>query len=175
MHVKITSFLKIIWYSMRFGSKIHFCGFSQFHEKAKINLKCGVAVLGRGLTLKTGAYLAIVNNGKLEIGDYTHIGRNCNIVCHESIKIGNHCALGPNIVIYDHDHCFGRYGLKNGFRTAPITIGDNCWVGAGAIILRGSTIGEGSVIGAGAIVKGNIPPYSLVTSNRELVITSLNN
>ena len=52
----------------------------------------------------------------------------------------------------------------------PITIEDNCWIGANATILRGTHIGEGCVIGAGTVVKGEIPPHSIVTSNREMVI-----
>lgn len=173
MASKIISLLKIVWYSLRYFYNLKFCGISRIHGTAKINLKCGKAIFGKGITLKSGAYIAIVNNGELTIGDNTHVGQNCNIICHDSIKLGNRCALGPNVMIYDHDHAFGAMGLESGFRTAPVVIGDNCWIGAGVIILRGTTIGKGSVVGAGTIVKGKIPPYSLVISDRDMIVTPL--
>ena len=54
-----------------------------------------------------------------------------------------------------------------------MVIGDNCWIGAGVIILKGTNIGEGSIIGAGCIIKGVIPPHSIVTMNRQLSIREI--
>ncbi len=111
-----------------------------------------------------------VVGGKMTIGDYVSFNRNNIIVCHEEIQIGNHCAFGPNVVIYDHDHKFGPIGIAtNDFNTSPIIIEDNCWIGANTIILRGAHIGEGCVIGAGSTIQGNIPPHTLVTCDRELI------
>lgn len=57
-----------------------------------------------------------------------------------------------------------------GYTTAPVTIGDNVWIGAGVMILKGVTIGSGSVIAAGTLVNQDIPENSLVYNRRELVI-----
>ena len=109
--------------------------------------------------------------GKLKIGNNTSFNRNDIIVCHDTVIIGENCSFGPNVVIYDHDHKFSIEGHeKNEYNTSPIIIGDNCWIGANTTILRGTHIGEGCVIGAGTIVKGEIPPHSLVMSNREMII-----
>ncbi len=109
--------------------------------------------------------------GTISIGDYVSFNHNNIIACREEIRIGNHCAFGPNVVIYDHDHKFGWGGIAvDDFNTSPIVIEDNCWIGANVTILRGTHIGQGSVVGAGSIVKGDIPPHSLVKANRELVI-----
>ena len=112
-----------------------------------------------------------VVGGHLRIGSNTSFNRNDIIVCHNIIKIGENCSFGPNVVVYDHDHKFSIEGSeKCKYNTTPIIIEDNCWLGANVTILRGTHIGEGCVIGAGTIVKGEIPPHSLVTSNREMLI-----
>lgn len=120
--------------------------------------------------MKPNSNLAIVDGGRLIIGNRVLLNRNSMIICHDRIEIGDHCAIGPNVAVYDHDHKFGIEGIKTGFNTTPVVVEKNCWIGAGVIILRGTHIGEGSVIGAGCIVKGEIPAHSLVTSDRHLEI-----
>ena len=109
--------------------------------------------------------MAVLNGGKILLGNNVSINRNYMLVCYDTIFIADNCAIGLNVVFYDHDHKFGPNGIEEGFKTAPIIIEKNCWIGAGATILRGTHIGEGSVIGAGAVVRGDIPPHSLVTAN----------
>ena len=112
--------------------------------------------------------------GEISIGEDTTFTRNDIISCREKITIGKNCSFGPNVCIYDHDHLYDKNGTKNrGFKTSPIIIDDNCWVGANVVILRGTHIGKGSVIGAGTVLKGNIPCYSLVKLDRELIIQEL--
>lgn len=57
--------------------------------------------------------------------------------------------------------------------THPVTIGDNVWIAASALVLPGVTIGEGSVIGAGSVVTRDVPPYSLAVGNPCRVIRQL--
>lgn len=164
---KIRGLLKKIWY-MLFCGGVQFLKVPSMRRGASVKCRAGKMYAGRHFSMNSNAYCAIMNGGILTIGDNVSINRNAIIVCHNRISIGNGCAIAPNVLIYDHDHKFGSNGIENGFRTAPVIIGDNCWIGAGVIILRGTTIGEGSVIGAGAVVHGEIPPHSLVKSNREL-------
>ena len=106
------------------------------------------------------------------MGGYSLIGYNNVIVAREQITLGNHVMLGANVCIYDHDHVFRQPGVMRdlGYTTAPVTIGDNVWIGAGVMILKGVTIGSGSVIAAGTLVNQDIPENSLVYNRRELVI-----
>jgi len=55
-------------------------------------------------------------------------------------------------------------------KTAPVKIGDNVWIGMGAVILKGVTIGDNSVVAAGAIVTKSIPPNTIVAGNPALVV-----
>lgn len=56
--------------------------------------------------------------------------------------------------------------------TGSVVIGDDCWIGAGVIILAGVTIGTGCTIGAGSVVKANIPPFSIAVGVPARVIRS---
>lgn len=112
-------------------------------------------------------------DGVVTIGDHTFLGANDSIVCRGRVSIGSHCSIAPNITIYDHNHNFGANGIEKGYRIKDVQIGNNVWIGVGAIILAGTDIGDNCVIGAGTVVHGYIPPNSLVTSTRELSITRL--
>lgn len=156
--------------------RILFAGIPKIALSSRIKVKEGNLEVGKHFTMKNYSYIAVVNGGEFRIEDSVYINRNCNMICHKSIHIGEHTSIGPNVVIYDHDHCFGPGGIEKGFKTAAVTIGKNCWIGAGSIILKGTQIGEGSIVGAGTIVKGVIPPHSMVISKekRELSIVPIN-
>ena len=132
--------------------------------------KSGSITLGRSTQTRKGvAFLA--SRGTIEIGDRVGFNMNCILTSHERIEIGNHCAFGPNVVIFDHDH---DYKSKDGgFLTSPIRIGDNVWVGANVVILRGTTIGDNAVIGAGSVIKGDIPADCVVVQKRENCLTKI--
>ncbi len=135
-----------------------------------IQRKQGEIVLGENIFTKKNVALASIA-GKLQIGDNVFFNRNNIIVCHDQINIGKNCMFGPNVVIYDHDHKFSKNGIEpSEYNVSPIVIEENCWIGANVTILRGTHIGSSCVIGAGSIVKGDIPPHSLVVSEKQMVI-----
>ena len=72
--------------------------------------------------------------------------------------------------MYDHDHDYKIEGNRRytGFKTAPIIIGENVWIGSGCTILRGTTIGNNCVIAAGTVLKGNIPTDMIVYNEKKL-------
>lgn len=170
---KISGTVRALLYKLRYGRWICIEGHPVFERTSRINLIKGNVHIQKGFTMKPGAYIAVVDGGNVSIGESVAIARNSILVCHESITIGDGVSIAPNVVIYDHDHKFGMNGIKPGYNTAPVVIEKNCWIGAGVTILRGTHIGEGCVIGAGCIVKGEIPPHSLVTSDRNLNITPI--
>jgi len=80
------------------------------------------------------------------------------ITCTTNIKIGNGVLLGANVRIFDSDfHPLvsnqRRYD-RNGIFNKPISIGNNCWIGANVLILPGTRLGDNVVVGANAVVKG---------------------
>ena len=83
------------------------------------------------------------------------------------IHIGRQVLLGPRVIMWSRDH--GRApGVpikEQDHVNQPIRIGDDVWVGAGAIILKGVNIGSGAVVGAGAVVTKNVAPSVIVAGN----------
>lgn len=132
-------------------------------------------ILGKAIRLGEHSVISVLNGGELEIKKGVGIGRGNSIVCHEAITIGEDTILGPNVMVYDHDHIYDeKYGVnKKKFRTKPVYIGEHCWIGANAVILKGTTIGNRCVIGAGAVVKGNYPDNSLITQKRDIDVRKI--
>lgn len=114
-----------------------------------------------------------VNGGTLEVGEGCFFNNNCMIVSHDKISIGNNCSFGPNVMLFDHDHDFRVSGgkKKGEYRTSPIIIGSNVWIGANTVILRGTSIGDNCIIGAGGVIKGNYSENSIVVQKRITTIS----
>ncbi|MBC7981251.1 MAG: acyltransferase, partial [Armatimonadetes bacterium] len=92
------------------------------------------------------------------------------------INIGRHCNLGGNVRIFDHDFHALDADVRRGPRgcddcaTKPISIGDDVFIGAESIILKGVTIGHRAVIGAGSVVTRDIPDDSVAAGNPAVII-----
>lgn len=100
--------------------------------------------------------------GDLLIGDYTRIGLRNTII--GPAHIGNHVNLAQNITVSGLSHNYqdaDKYIDEQGVSTELITIEDDVWVGANAVILPGVTLGKHSIVAAGSVVSRSIPPYSL--------------
>lgn len=124
--------------------------------------------IGKKLKMHNGAKIRVRRGGKLEIGKNFGMSNGCVVTAYEHIKIGDNVMLGPNVLIYDQDHDYRAEGgvAAMKFKTAPITIGNNVWIGANTLILRGTTIGDNCVIGAGCVVKDDIPNGSVFVQQR---------
>ena len=124
--------------------------------------------IGKKFKMRDGAKIRVRKGGKCIIGSNTSINSNNMIACHESIEIGDNCQFSPNVQIYDHDHDFrdaeGLQAMK--YKTSPIRIGNNVWIGANTVILKGTSIGNNCVIGAGCIIKGDFPSNVIVLQKR---------
>lgn len=127
--------------------------------------KRGSIRIGQLCTFENGT-LVRSSNGNITIGDKVYINRNCNIVSHENINIGKYTTIGPNVCIYDHDHDFRSIERNRRFITGPISIGENVWIGANAIILKGVNIGDNAVIAAGAVVSKNVENDTILISKQ---------
>lgn len=98
--------------------------------------------------------IRVRNSACLSIGRNFGFNNNCTLICREKINIGDNVMVGPNSIIIDNDHDFRSKDYTNTYKTSPIIIEDNVWIGANVCILRGSVIKKGAVIAAGTVVKG---------------------
>lgn len=107
---------------------------------------------------------------QLKIGSDCFFNNYCSINVLNKVAIGRGCIFGENVKIYDHNHKYnGSLPIRElGFSSAPVSIGNNVWVGANAVILMGVEIGDNSIIGAGCIVYKNVPPNTILLSNGEI-------
>lgn len=148
--------LKKVFYKTRL--KYSYLSFIRMSTKISIEGKTAFISIGKMVDLKENNEIK-AKNGKVIIQDNCFINRNCVLVSMEEICIGEKTIIGPGVMIYDHDH---KPENKEEYHTSAVRIGKNCWVGAGAIILKGVTIGDNAVVAAGTIVTKNIPPNTLV-------------
>jgi len=114
----------------------------------------GKVTLEAGVSIWYGAVLR-GDSGAITIGENSNVQDNC--VIHEETKVGSGCSIGHGAIVHG------------------CTVGDNCVVGMGAILLNGAVLGEHCLVGAGAVVTGkmNAPAGSLILGNPATVVKQL--
>lgn len=105
-------------------------------------------------------------------GKHTHIGKkfysnfNLTLVDDADIYIGDYCMFAPNVVIATAAHPIDPDLRREQLQfNLDVHIGNNVWIGAGAVVLPGVTIGDNSVIGAGSVVTKDIPANVVAVGN----------
>jgi maltose O-acetyltransferase len=110
----------------------------------------------------------------ITLGDRVFFNFNCVVLDVAPVRIGSNVLFGPSVHIYAATHPMRAaersMGLENG---VPVEIGDDVWVGGGAIICPGVRIGARSVIGAGSVVTRNIPDDVFAAGNPSRVIRAI--
>lgn len=115
-----------------------------------------------------------------DYGVNTHIGAGCffNFNCVfldvAPITFGDGVLVGSNVQFLTPTHPINPVDRRNAWEGGkPVTVGDNVWIGGGAILLPGVTVGENSIIGAGAVVSRDIPANSIAVGNPARVIKTV--
>lgn len=101
----------------------------------------------------------------LEMGHHVGINQDCVLHCRGGVTIGNHVFLGQRVIINTGDHRFedaSRTIWEQGAFYRPVRIGNDVFLGMGAIIMPGVTVADGTVVAAGAVVTRDTDPYSVV-------------
>lgn len=78
------------------------------------------------------------------------------------VTLGDDVMLGPNVSLLTSGHPVAPQRRTRTITAAPITIGSNVWIGAGATVLQGVTVGDDAVVAAGAVVTRDVAPATLV-------------
>lgn len=143
-------------------------------------IRTKVAVFGKKHYLKYGVGLHVGKNSRLWapsrliIGKNVYIGKNVHIEC--DCEIGDYCLIANQVAfVGKHDHDFravgypvrfspwaGSHKLDSGSANEKIIVGQDVWIGYGAILLTGITVGKGAIISAGSLVVKDVEPYSIV-------------
>lgn len=159
------------WYMVRFPRALRFRG-----ARRRVRIRRGLeltrlAINGGKLTVLLGEHVYveqdvwIKGSAPVSVGDRTIIGRRCVIGCNAGVSIGNNVLIAENVSIRDTDHRFDGSAVPirdQGITCAPVVIGDNVWIGYGAVITKGVRVGAGSVVGANSVVTRDVPANAIV-------------
>ncbi len=129
-----------------------------------------------------------VEGSRILIHPEVYIGDNCLLSCANHIEIGAHTLLAHSVEVFDNNshpvnweeraadwqaRMAGDGEIKGSVPSAPVHIGEHCWIGAHTLIFKGVTIGDKSVIAAGSVVTHDIPAGVLAGGNPARVIRTL--
>jgi maltose O-acetyltransferase len=131
-----------------------------------------IPLLGKGVWIEPPFYCDYGSN--ITLGDKVYFNFNCIILDIAPVVIGSGVMFGPAVQIYTATHPLNAAERNSGLEFGlPISIGDDVWVGGGAIICPGVKIGARSVIGAGSVVTKDIPEDVLAVGNPCRVIRAI--
>jgi len=100
------------------------------------------------------------------LGENVFVNYNCTFLDGADIRIGARTLVGPDVRIYTPNHPTDYLERRKPIdRYSPVTIGEDCWIGGGAIILPGVTIGNRVIVAAGSVVVDDVPDDVLVAGN----------
>lgn len=185
LYLKI--FLTRIWklHGVILGQDIQWLGkpLISFNKKSKMKIGDGCVICSRSSQTSLGVNHPVILR-TLKEGAILEIGSNVRmsgttICATNEIIIGNHCVIGSNVIIADTNFHSLDPIIRSSSEdfsmavTKPVIIGDNVFIGGGAVILKGVIIGNGAVIGASSIVTKNIPSNSVVAGNPAKIIRYL--
>jgi acetyltransferase-like isoleucine patch superfamily enzyme len=135
-----------------------------------------------------GELLVFAHGGRICIGDWCYVGAGTRIWSAGSIVFGDRVLVSHSVNIFDNlthpirasqRHAQVREIMTSGhprdlvLGEQPVTIRDDAWIGAGALVLRGVTLGEGAIVAAGAVVTRDVPAFTIVAGNPAVVIREL--
>jgi acetyltransferase-like isoleucine patch superfamily enzyme len=129
----------------------------------------------RGCTLQVYNHRSLPHAG-IKLGRRTFVGEHTLMRGQGGITVGDNVLFGPGVQVLAVNHVTADPNVPirdQGITAEGIRIEDDCWIGAGAIVLDGITIGRGACIGAGAVVTRSIPARSLAVGVPARVVREL--
>ena len=157
---------------MLWGWRLHSLGARSVVGRCKLIRNPKAISIGHHTTLLNDWTLADLGGStsgtspKIRIGSYCTILPDFQCNANMSVEIQDYVLIAPRVFITDSDHIVDEAGerttLCTEFRSAPVVIEHDCWLGVNAVILKGVRVGHHSIIGANAVVTRNVPPLSKV-------------
>jgi acetyltransferase-like isoleucine patch superfamily enzyme len=157
--------------NVRIGESSHlYSSYAFLHNRSE--RPCALSI-GRASGIYEGSFFELGPRGEVRIGDYcTLVG--VIIATNGQVLIGSYAFLAHEVIIADH---FAATPWQHD--TPPnvpadegpsVVLGEDVWIGAGAILLKGARIGAGSIVGAGAVVDFEVPPNAVVAGNPARIV-----
>ncbi|GHE35970.1 sugar O-acetyltransferase [Streptomyces cellulosae] len=138
--------------------------FVEERDQAKAVLAELLGSAGEDVEIRPPLYVDYGSN--ITVGARTFVNYHLTALDVAAITIGEDCQIGPNVQLLTPTHPVEPQPRRDKLEAArPITIGDNVWIGGGAIVCPGVTIGDNAVIGAGAVVTKDVPANVVAVGN----------
>ena len=141
------------------------CGFPGYIGKPIFLMGLNKVNVGSRVRIFPGLRLEVHEGGTLNIGGNVSIGQNLHMTSGKKIGIGSGSVITANVVITDIDHEYKQVGkpvLEQGLLLSETVIGENCFIGSGAIIQAGTVLGDHCVVGANSVVHGSFLSGSVI-------------
>ena len=174
---------KLLWNEPLFRSQCERIGARFRMEQLPYIVGRGRIVLGDDVAMSGKSGLAFANrvneHPQLIVGNRVFIGHLCSFAIADRVTIGNDCLIAGGVSVRDNDgHPLDAESRRNGDPVGKdgikaVAIGNDVWIGQGAIILKGVTIGDRSIVAGGSIVTSDVPPDVVVAGCPAKVIRSL--
>ncbi len=143
-------------------------------EKRRALMDEMFAEIGEGCYIESPMY-SNFGAAHVHFGDNVYCNFGVTFVDDTHIYVGDNVMFGPHVTVATAGHPVWPDLRRVGYQyNAPVHIGKNCWIGAGAIILPGVTIGDDTVIGAGSVVTKDIPSKVIAVGNPCRVLREIN-
>jgi acetyltransferase-like isoleucine patch superfamily enzyme len=133
---------------------------SKFQGWIDIPQRNGRISLGRNVHICRFVEFSVTNHAELIIEDGTFIGRGTVISAHQRVSIGANVLVAEYVSIHDNNHNMGDQNRPircQGFEAEPMEVGEDCWIGAKATLVKGAGLGRRCVLGAGAVLTQKLP------------------
>lgn len=118
------------------------------------------------------------NNGRILIDDDVSVGQNFHLISsNELLTIGKHTTISGNVFITNMDHKYQEIGvhiLRQDYVINTTSIGENCFIGYGAVIQAGTILGKQCIVGANAVVRGVFPDYCIIVGAPARIVKRYN-
>jgi acetyltransferase-like isoleucine patch superfamily enzyme len=128
-------------------------------------------ILGRPLPARVTIYPPFYTDHglRLDLAERVFINQGCTFLDYAGIRLGTGVMVGPRATFITGGHPVDPQERRLYLTGEPIDVGENVWIGAGAMILPGVSIGRDAVVAAGAVVADDVPAASLVTGTKATV------
>ncbi len=164
MIFKIFWIIRAMLYKPFFGK----FGFPSYIGKP-IFIGCSKRIfIGKRVRIFPGARIEVVDkNSSIVFENNISIGQNLHIISGsgQELRIGKNTTFSANVFVTNIDHQYNeinKHILEQLFVSAKTYIGENCFIGYGAVIQAGTILGKQCIVGANAVVRGTFPDYSVI-------------
>jgi len=174
---------RFFWFEPLFRSQCASVGPGLQMEELPYIQGHGRIVLGSGVRLSGKPSIAFSRTVRADpefhVGDNTFIGHMCAFNIAHSVRIGRDCLLAAGVTIFDMDgHPLDAAERRAGRPTpaeqvSPVVIGNDVWIGGGAVVLKGVTIGDRAIVAARAVVTKDVPADVIVAGNPARTVREL--